>query len=199
MDKRHRFAAAPLTTSSQIGNQSARRLYFPCWLRRMQPMHGKQPLNIEPKRRSWDWARNASPGVRDAHPLPDTAQFWRVIDAGRDHRDGASLMFGAFLYVARGLLVPILSALIVSLTLRPAHRARRALRIADMGFDIAYRSVFVAGFYALIVTCRIRLPTCLGARRKSARPSAKNSASWIARSLHCATCSPRSLEVQDFL
>jgi predicted PurR-regulated permease PerM len=76
-------------------------------------------VNIEPKQRTWNWAmRNASPGVRNANPLADTTQFWRAI-AQAATIVMAVIMFGAFLYVARGLLVPLLSALVVSLTLGP--------------------------------------------------------------------------------
>ena len=51
-------------------------------------------------------------------PLPDPTQFWRAM-AQAATIVMAVIMFGAFLYVARGLLVPVLSALVVSLTLGP--------------------------------------------------------------------------------
>ena len=104
-------------------------------------------MNVEPKRRSWDWP---SPGVRDAHPLPDTAQFWRVMTQAATIAMGA-LMFGAFLYVARGLLVPILSALVVSLTLRPLAVRGARLGLPTWFSTLAIIALFVAGFYALIV------------------------------------------------
>ncbi len=69
--------------------------------------------------------RNASPGVRHANPLQDSAQFWRVVSQAATIVM-AVLAFGAFLYVARGLLVPIMAALMVSLTLGPiAARSKR--------------------------------------------------------------------------
>ena len=108
-------------------------------------------MNVEPKRRSWDWAiRNPSPGVRNPSPLRDPAEFWRAMAQAATIMMGI-LLFGAFLYVARGLLLPILSALVVSLALRPL-----AVRGARLGLPVwfstlAIVALFVTGFYALIV------------------------------------------------
>lgn len=77
------------------------------------------PLNIEPKTSSWSWgARNFQFGARNPTPLDNAATFWRVI-AQMATIVMAVIMFGAFLYVARALLIPVLSALVVSLTLGP--------------------------------------------------------------------------------
>jgi predicted PurR-regulated permease PerM len=76
-------------------------------------------LNIEPKSSSWNWGtRTFRFGARNPAPLEDAATFWRVT-AQMATIVMAVIMFGAFLYVARALLVPILAALVVSLTLGP--------------------------------------------------------------------------------
>jgi predicted PurR-regulated permease PerM len=76
-------------------------------------------VNIEPKPSSWSWsARSFQFGVRNPTPLEDPAGFWRVM-AQMATIVMAVIIFGAFLYVARALLVPILAALVVSLTLGP--------------------------------------------------------------------------------
>lgn len=76
-------------------------------------------MNIEPKSSSWSWgARHFQFGARNPVPLADAATFWRLF-AQMATIVMAVIMFGAFLYVARALVVPVLSALIVSLTLGP--------------------------------------------------------------------------------
>jgi len=108
-------------------------------------------LNVEPKRRSWVWAtRNLSPGVRNASPLQNPAEFWRAM-AQAATIVMAVLMVGAFLYVARGLLVPILSALVVSLTLSPLAARGARLGLPRWFATLAIVILFVAGLYALIV------------------------------------------------
>ncbi len=76
-------------------------------------------MTIEPKSASWNWGtRSFQFGARNPSPLQDAPTFWRVM-AQIATIVMAVIMFGAFLYVARSLLVPILSALVVSLTLGP--------------------------------------------------------------------------------
>lgn len=107
-------------------------------------------MNVEPKRRSWDWApRNVSPGVRNANPLQNPGEFWRAMAQAATILM-AVLAFGAFLYVARGLLLPVLCALVVSLTLRPL-----AVRGARLGLPVWFSTLvivalFGAAIYALI-------------------------------------------------
>ncbi len=68
---------------------------------------------------NWTFAgRNIRIGAHDPFPFEDTAAFWRVM-AQIATIVMAVIMFGAFLYVARPLLMPVLGALIVSLTLGP--------------------------------------------------------------------------------
>ncbi|RKE72966.1 AI-2E family transporter [Pseudorhodoplanes sinuspersici] len=68
---------------------------------------------------NWTFAgRNIRVGAHDPFPFEDTAAFWRTM-AQVATILMAVIMFGAFLYVARPLLMPILGALIVSLTLGP--------------------------------------------------------------------------------
>ena len=137
VDKWHRFARAVndrVPNREQIGT----RLDFSCPGPTM-PMQGSSRLNIEPKRRSWDWAaRNVSPGVRDPHPLADTTQFWRAVAQ-------AATIVMAVLAFRRISLCGARAARSHSQRpdrepdAWPAHRARRALRIAAMGFGNAYR------------------------------------------------------------
>lgn len=109
-------------------------------------------MNIEPKRRSWDWtARNASPGVRDPNPLRDPAEFWRAA-AQAATIVMAVLIFGAFLYVARALLVPVLSALIVSLTLGPLTARGARFGLPSWVSALLVVALFVAVVYAASLT-----------------------------------------------
>jgi predicted PurR-regulated permease PerM len=84
-------------------------------------------LTVEPKPSSWKWgSRPFQIGARNPAPLEDAAAFWRTM-AQMATIVMAVIMFGAFLYVARSLLVPILAALVVSLTLGPlSARAAKA-------------------------------------------------------------------------
>jgi predicted PurR-regulated permease PerM len=76
-------------------------------------------VNIDPKSSSWNWkGRPFQFGAHNPRPFEDTASFWRVM-AQMATIVMAIIIFGAFLYVARALLVPLLAALVVSLTLGP--------------------------------------------------------------------------------
>ena len=57
-------------------------------------------------------------GARDPFPFEDTAAFWRVMSQLATIAM-AAIMIGAFLYFSRPLVMPILGALVVSLTLGP--------------------------------------------------------------------------------
>jgi predicted PurR-regulated permease PerM len=83
-------------------------------------------VNIEPKP-SWSWnARPVQFGARNPNPIENPASFWRIM-AQMATIVMAVIIFGAFLYVARALLVPVLAALVVALTLGPlSARAVRA-------------------------------------------------------------------------
>jgi predicted PurR-regulated permease PerM len=76
-------------------------------------------VTIDPKPSSWSWTDSGFQyGARDPDPLGDAASFWRIV-AQMATIVMAVIISGAFLYVARALLVPILSALVISLTLGP--------------------------------------------------------------------------------
>lgn len=104
-------------------------------------------MNVEPTRRRWNWVRNASPGVRDADPLTDTTQFWRAVAQGATIVM-AVIMFGAFLYVASSLLVPILAALVVSLTLEPLTRGAARIGVPKWASGLLLVTVLLAILYA---------------------------------------------------
>lgn len=57
-------------------------------------------------------------GAQEPTPFKDTASFWRTI-AQMATIVMAVIMFGAFLYVAHSLLVPVVAAMVVSFTLGP--------------------------------------------------------------------------------
>ena len=57
-------------------------------------------------------------GVRDPFPFEDTAAFWRIMSQLATIVM-AAIMVGAFLYLSRPLVMPVLGALVVSLTLGP--------------------------------------------------------------------------------
>lgn len=68
---------------------------------------------------NWSFAgRNIRVGAHDPFPFEDTAAFWRMM-AQVATIVMAVIMLGAFLFVARPLVMPVLGALIVSLTLGP--------------------------------------------------------------------------------
>ena len=67
-------AATSLTTRAKSGTRDTA-IYFS-----LLDSSREHRVNIEPKRRSWDWAtRNVPPGVRNASPLADPADFWRAM------------------------------------------------------------------------------------------------------------------------
>jgi predicted PurR-regulated permease PerM len=57
-------------------------------------------------------------GAQEPTPLQDAATFWRMASQVATFAM-AVILFGAFLYLSRSLLVPILSALVIALTLGP--------------------------------------------------------------------------------
>jgi len=68
---------------------------------------------------NWTFAgRNIRVGAHDPFPFEDTAAFWRTM-AQVATILMAVILFGAFLFVARPLVMPVLGALIVGLTLGP--------------------------------------------------------------------------------
>ena len=73
-------------------------------------------MNTSPKR-AWPWIDKRLE-VRDPSPLPDTAAFWRVM-AQAATIGMFALFFGAFLYFARPFLLPVLSAIVVGMTIGP--------------------------------------------------------------------------------
>lgn len=81
----------------------------------------RHAVNSEQKRR-WNWAHDKqdNPGmaIRDATPLSDTAAFWRVISQVATIAM-AVIIFGAFLYLAAALIIPVFAALVVALTFGP--------------------------------------------------------------------------------
>lgn len=84
-------------------------------------------MNIEQNPSSWSWkTRSFRFGARNPDPIKDPANFWRVL-AQMATIVMAVIALGAFLYVARALLVPVLAALVVALTLGPlSARATKA-------------------------------------------------------------------------
>jgi predicted PurR-regulated permease PerM len=109
-------------------------------------------VNIEPKSALWSVPRGPfRTGARDRSPFQDPAAFWRVT-AQTATIAMAAIMIGAFLYVARSLLVPILAALVVSLTLGPlAARAQKKGLPAWLPAGIIVVA-FAAALYGLVNT-----------------------------------------------
>jgi predicted PurR-regulated permease PerM len=70
-----------------------------------------------PPRWSWSTA-GLRVGANDPFPLSDTASFWRLMSQVATIAM-AAIMIGVCLYLARPLVVPVLGALVVSLTLGP--------------------------------------------------------------------------------
>jgi predicted PurR-regulated permease PerM len=72
-------------------------------------------MSLEPRRRPWP---RLNLGVHDPSPLADPSAFWRVM-AQVATIGMFVLFFGAFLYFARQLLLPILAAIAVGMTVGP--------------------------------------------------------------------------------
>lgn len=120
-------------------------------------------MTVEPKSSSWSWSqRPVQVGARDPNPLKDATSFWRVISQAATIAM-AVILFGAFLFVARSLLVPILAALVVSLTLGPL--SARAVKSGLPAWVPAIVIVLVlAGALYLLVTLLIEPASDLVAR-----------------------------------
>lgn len=110
-------------------------------------------VNVEPKRApasSWSWAaRHTAPGLRDVQPLADAATFWRGA-AQAATIAMAIILFGAFLYFARSLLVPLLAALVVSLTVGPIAGRVSRRRVPDWVSALAIVLLLAAFLYGAI-------------------------------------------------
>jgi predicted PurR-regulated permease PerM len=75
--------------------------------------------NGAPAPPGWSWSSaGLRVGANDPFPLSDTASFWRLMSQVATIAM-AAIMVGVCLYLARPLVVPILGALVVSLTLGP--------------------------------------------------------------------------------
>jgi predicted PurR-regulated permease PerM len=75
--------------------------------------------NGPPAPPGWSWSTaGLHIGANDPFPLSDTASFWRLMSQVATIAM-AAIMIGVCLYLARPLVVPILGALVVSLTLGP--------------------------------------------------------------------------------
>ena len=88
----------------------------------------------------------SSLGVRDPTPLKDAAAFWRIM-AQAATIAMALIIFGAFLYVASPLLVPVLCALVVSLTLGPWSARATRLGLPAWIPAIVIVALLAAGLY----------------------------------------------------
>ena len=78
--------------------------------------------NLATKRSPRHWIeRSLKLEARDPTPLEDAASFWRAM-AQAATIVMAALMFGVFLYLARAFLLPVLSAIVVGMTLGPIIR-----------------------------------------------------------------------------
>ena len=100
---------------------------------------------------NWTFAgRNIRVGAHDPFPFEDTASFWRTM-AQVATILMAVIMFGAFLFLARPLLMPILGALIVSLTLGPLAGAATKHGLPAWIPALAIVLLIAAAFYFAIL------------------------------------------------
>jgi predicted PurR-regulated permease PerM len=107
-------------------------------------------VNLEAKRQSWDRGGRGPFSVQDSTPLQDTATFWRIVSQVATIAM-AVILFGAFLYFARTLLVPVLSALVVSMTLGPLVGRAENIGIPAWVPAVGIVLALVAGCYLAIV------------------------------------------------
>src|SRR5262245_46775092 len=87
-----------------------------------------QPARGRPVR-AW-FERRARSGEDSSKLFDDTSSFWRAVAQGATVLM-AVLMLGAFLYVSRAFLLPVLCALVVSLTLGPIMSWVARRRVPD--------------------------------------------------------------------
>ena len=89
-------------------------------------------------------------GAHDPFPFEDTAAFWRTM-AQVATILMAVIIFGAFLWVARPLLMPVLGAFIVGLTLGPLAAAATRYGLPAWVPALAIVTLIAAAFYFAIV------------------------------------------------
>src|SRR5690606_26653446 len=70
---------------------------------------------------SWT-GRGLRMGIRDAEPLADRAQFWRVV-AQAATVTMALILLCVTLYVARSLIIPVVCAGVIAMTIAPIANA----------------------------------------------------------------------------
>jgi len=116
------------------------------------PDNAPEPLEAtEPAPQRWQWtSRKLRFGARNPMPLQDPAMFWRIMSQLATIVM-AVIIFGAFLYFARALIVPLVAAAVVSMALGPL--AAQATRFGLPAWVPALVIVVVlgAGFYFAIV------------------------------------------------
>jgi predicted PurR-regulated permease PerM len=106
-------------------------------------------VNVEPEQRPWRWV-NRRLALRDPSPLESPSVFWRVT-AQAATIGMFVLVFGAFLYFTRPLLLPVLSAVVIGMTVGPL--ASRAARRGIPSWVAAVAAVLVVagGVYLAVV------------------------------------------------
>jgi predicted PurR-regulated permease PerM len=98
---------------------------------------------------------------RETSPLPDPAQFWRAVAQGATILM-AVLAFGAFLFIAGKLVVPVLAAIVVGMTCGPVIRALTDRGVPAWLVAIAILLVLIAAMNLAIVTLAQPVTELLG-------------------------------------
>ena len=111
------------------------------------------PVTQAPPRHVANWSfagRNIRVGAHNPFPFEDTAAFWRTM-AQVATIVMAVIMFGAFLFVAKPLVMPVLGAMIISLTLGPlaGYAVRHGLPAWVPAFAIV--ALIAAALYFAII------------------------------------------------
>jgi predicted PurR-regulated permease PerM len=122
----------------------------------------KRPPTLEANRLSWKlserqeaFARDQEAYARDPSPFKDAASFWRIM-AQAATIVMAVILFGVFLYFARPLLVPVIGALVVSLTLGPL--AARAIKLGLPDWVPALAIVAVLLWFSYVAIMMVSEP-----------------------------------------
>ncbi|MGE3149626.1 MAG: AI-2E family transporter [Pseudorhodoplanes sp.] len=106
-------------------------------------------MNVEPKR--WNWMRRITLGVNDPAPFQDPAILWRTI-AQAATIGMFAIVVGVVFYVMHSLLVPVLSALVVAMTLGPLLRAAEKRGVPDWISAIVVVTLLIGIVYAAIIS-----------------------------------------------
>ena len=124
-------------------------------------------MSVTPQREASWVERRLSLEARDPTPLEDAANFWRAT-AQAATIVMCVLMLGVLLYLARGLLLPVLCAIAVGLTIGPMVGGLKRRGIPDWLTALVVVVGLIGGANVAIVMLAGPASTLIGRRRNTA-------------------------------